>query len=120
MRHFETYTDAINRLSNKPKPVEFTVDTHPGVHILKANGDMIIPVSGKVEHSASPAGYDGPSPVVLQICTAYEQGYGHGYDQRGLTNPYRDKSLAQDAWDYGYSEGNRKKLEHELNKQTES
>ncbi len=73
-----------------------------------------------VPESISPACYDGPSQLVLEICTAYEQGYGHGYDQRGLPNPYRDKSLTQDAWDYGYSEGNRKRIDHELNKSSTS
>ena len=46
--------------------------------------------------------------VVLEICTAYEQGYGHGYDKRNLTNPY-PYGLAKEAWDYGYSEGLRKR-----------
>jgi len=54
--------------------------------------------------------------TVLAICTAYEQGYGHGYDQRNLSNPYGDKtSNAWQAWDYGYSEGNRKRVEYDLN-----
>ncbi|MCP3703175.1 MAG: hypothetical protein GY954_09635 [Alteromonas sp.] len=49
---------------------------------------------------------------VLAICTAYEQGYGHGYDQRGLPNPYGKKTDEWEAWDYGYSEGNRTLLDH--------
>lgn len=47
---------------------------------------------------------------VLGICTAYEQGYGHGQDSRGLPNPYKAETDEWEAWDYGYSEGNRKAL----------
>lgn len=46
--------------------------------------------------------------IVLEICTAYEQGFGHGYDQRDLTNPYSE-GYGKEAWDYGYSEGLRKR-----------
>lgn len=56
--------------------------------------------------------------LVLEICTAYEQGYGHGYDQRDLSNPYTKETHAWDAWDYGYSEGKRVHLQHETNKQS--
>jgi hypothetical protein len=45
---------------------------------------------------------------ILAICTAYEQGYGHGYDCRSLKNPYKKDSDEWQAWDYGYNEGNRK------------
>lgn len=55
--------------------------------------------------SHSPPCYD-----VVSVCTAYEQGYGYGYEQRNLTNPYKSDSPEWIAWDYGYSEGNRKKL----------
>jgi hypothetical protein len=51
--------------------------------------------------------------AVLAICTAYEQGYGHGYDRRNLGNPYRKASDVWWAWDFGYSEGNRKRLSRE-------
>jgi len=53
---------------------------------------------------------------VIGICTAYEQGYGHGYDQRNLQNPYREKSETWMAWDYGYGEGNRKRIDDDLRK----
>ena len=48
------------------------------------------------------------SMIVLEICTAYEQGYGHGYDKRDLCNPY-PKGNGKEAWEYGYSEGLRKR-----------
>jgi len=48
------------------------------------------------------------SRIVLEICTAYEQGFGHGYDKRDLTNPYVVGD-GQEAWDYGYSEGLRQR-----------
>lgn len=51
-----------------------------------------------------------PSDLVLGICNAYEQGYGHGYDQRNLNNPYCQDSDEWQAWEYGYSEGARKLL----------
>lgn len=50
---------------------------------------------------------------ILAICTAYEQGYGHGYDVRGLPNPYKKASDEWEAWDYGYSEGNRVRVQHD-------
>ena len=48
------------------------------------------------------------SMMVLEICTAYEQGYGHGYDKRDLSNPYAEGN-GKEAWEYGYSEGMRKR-----------
>lgn len=53
---------------------------------------------------------------VLVICTAYEQGYGMGYDRRKLQNPYKKGTDGWQAWDYGYSEGNRKWLTHSMRK----
>ncbi len=55
---------------------------------------------------------------ILAICTAYEQGYGHGYDQRGLSNPYAEKTDEREAWDYGYSEGSRKQAYHKVNEKS--
>ena len=46
------------------------------------------------------------SRTVIEICTAYEQGYGHGYDMRDLSNPYAEGN-GKEAWEYGYSEGMR-------------
>ena len=46
---------------------------------------------------------------VLTVCTAYEQGYGKGQDSRNCKNPYRHKADEWWAWDYGYSEGYRKR-----------
>ena len=51
---------------------------------------------------------------ILGICNAYEQGYGHGYGRRGLPNPYKTGTDEWQAWDYGYSEGARKKNEHAI------
>ena len=51
--------------------------------------------------------------AILAICTAYEQGYGHGEGRRKLTNPYLKDSDEWQAWDYGYSEGLRKRMERE-------
>ena len=51
---------------------------------------------------------------IIGICIAYEQGYGHGYDQRNMPNPYTEKSETWMAYDYGYSEGNRKKISDDL------
>jgi len=56
-----------------------------------------------------------PSDLVLGICNAYESGYGHGYDQRNLTNPYCHGSYDWQGWEYGYSEGNRKRQRHDEN-----
>jgi hypothetical protein len=53
---------------------------------------------------------------ILAICTAYEQGYGHGYERRNLTNPYKKDSDEWHAWDHGYSEGNRKWVAHSMQK----
>jgi hypothetical protein len=50
---------------------------------------------------------------VLAICTAYEQGYGHGYEQRSLSNPYAISSDERDAWDHGYNEGARARQRYE-------
>ena len=51
---------------------------------------------------------------VLAICTAYEQGYGHGLERRNLGNPYKKDSDEWQAWDYGYSEGNRRNIAHAM------
>jgi len=48
---------------------------------------------------------------VIGICIAYEQGYGQGYDKRNLKNPYGEGKETWIAWDYGYSEGNRKRID---------
>lgn len=58
---------------------------------------------------------------ILGICVAYEQGYGHGLENRTeLSNPYSLCSRALSlqryafrrrrkmAWDYGFSEGQNK------------
>ena len=50
---------------------------------------------------------------ILGICNAYESGYGHGYDQRNLGNPYSKLSDEWEAYDYGYNEGNRKKMDND-------
>lgn len=47
---------------------------------------------------------------ILEICTAYEQGYGKGYDMRKCVNPYKLLSKGWKAWDYGYSEGSEKSI----------
>ena len=44
---------------------------------------------------------------ILSICTAYEAGYGKGYERGGVPNPYPDDSDTCIAWDIGYSEGAR-------------
>ena len=50
----------------------------------------------------------------LAICEAYEQGYGHGYQNRSeLRNPYPSVSTYQAeqcrmAWEYGFSVGEAK------------
>lgn len=45
----------------------------------------------------------------LGICVAYEQGYGHGLENRTeLSNPYSLCSKIKMAWDYGFSEGQNK------------
>jgi len=49
------------------------------------------------------------SMLVLEICTAYEQGYGHGYDKRDVKNPWATGNAVK-AWSYGYAEGLRKRL----------
>ncbi len=51
---------------------------------------------------------------VIGICIAYEQGYGQGYAQRKLPNPYKQGSDTWVAWDYGYSEGNRNKINYKI------
>lgn len=52
----------------------------------------------------------------LEICTAYEQGYGHGYSKRNLTSPYRKGLDECDAWEYGYSEGSRSRSKCDIKK----
>lgn len=61
-----------------------------------------------------------PSDLVLEICTAYESGYGHGYDQRNLSNPYNHGSNEWQGWDHGYAEGNRRRQRHDENGKEES
>ena len=46
---------------------------------------------------------------VFYICNAYESGYGHGWDSRGLPNPYKKDSDEWQAWQYGYEEAERKR-----------
>ncbi len=53
--------------------------------------------------------------LVIGVCNAYEQAYGQGYDKRSLSNPYTRLSDEWEAWDYGYSEGNRKRITHDKN-----
>ena len=46
---------------------------------------------------------------ILGICVAYEQGYGHGLENRTeLNNPYSLSAQQRAAWDYGFSEGQNK------------
>lgn len=40
---------------------------------------------------------------ILEICTAYEQGFGHAH--RDLTNPYAEGSDGYKAWDFGKKQG---------------
>ena len=42
---------------------------------------------------------------VLDICTAYEQGYGKGQGERKVGNPYSEASAEWFAWGWGYHEG---------------
>lgn len=43
---------------------------------------------------------------VIEICTAYESGFGQGMSGRSLGNPYSLSSRdAAEAWAYGLSEG---------------
>lgn len=49
-----------------------------------------------------------PKFKVLEICCAYEQGYGKGLDDRNCLNPYKPNSNGWDAWGYGYYEGQNK------------
>ena len=42
---------------------------------------------------------------VLVIITAYEQGYGKGFQDQGVPNGYAQHSPASQAWDLGYEEG---------------
>jgi len=42
---------------------------------------------------------------VIDICFAYEQGYGHGKQDRKLKNPHKENSSMSIAWDYGYEQG---------------
>jgi hypothetical protein len=46
----------------------------------------------------------------LGICVAYEQGYGHGLQNRTeLTNPYcKNAGPSFMAWNYGFQEGQNK------------
>lgn len=53
---------------------------------------------------------------VFSICNAYESGYGHGYDKRGLPNPWETGSDEYLAWGYGYDTASRKRDLHEHNK----
>ena len=46
--------------------------------------------------------------LLLAICTAYEQGFGHGLEGRSLTNPCGKIGNLSDAWAYGFEEGGRK------------
>ena len=48
---------------------------------------------------------------VISICTAYDQGFGQGRDRRHLKNPYSRGSNEHNAWIYGHSEGERKRIE---------
>lgn len=54
----------------------------------------------------------GTSGRIISICTAYEQGYGHGLEDRNLTNPYASKTDEWVAWEHGFLEGYRKRLQH--------
>lgn len=42
---------------------------------------------------------------LIGICTAYEQGFGHGLEGREIENPYRSGTEQEWAWDYGYKCG---------------
>jgi hypothetical protein len=57
---------------------------------------------------------------IWMICNAYESGYGHGYDRRGLTNPYKGGTDQRKGWDYGFSEGEKKRMRHEENKRAKN
>jgi len=39
---------------------------------------------------------------VIDICFAYEQGYGHGKQNRKLKNPHKENSSVSIAWNHGY------------------
>ena len=49
---------------------------------------------------------------VMNICLAYESGYGKGLDRRNCKNPY-PMNDSWWAWDYGYAEGYRKCVDSE-------
>ena len=42
---------------------------------------------------------------VIDICLAYEQGYGHGEQNSKLQNPYKENSPMFFAWNHGHTEG---------------
>ena len=42
---------------------------------------------------------------ILEICTAYESGFGHGVAGRNLDNPYEKYSNGWVAYDIGHAEG---------------
>lgn len=46
---------------------------------------------------------------VRRICTAYEQGFGDGIDQRNKPNPYGVTSSEAQAFDYGYESGSKRR-----------
>ena len=45
---------------------------------------------------------------IISICTAYEQGFGFGVDNRDLPNPYIQNTDYYIAWEYGYRCGSSK------------
>lgn len=45
---------------------------------------------------------------VFRICDAYESGIGTGLDGCNLRNPYIEGTDEYEAWDIGYTEGNRR------------
>lgn len=56
--------------------------------------------------------------AIQSICDAYEQGFGHGYQRRDLSNPYRKTSKEEAAWAYGYQTGKIKVERKEKNDYT--
>ncbi len=78
------------------------------LHRLEQEMDRII--EEKVEERLEKFDSDKMDYEVLDICTAYEQGYGKGQSQSTNTNPYTPKSSVWQAWGYGYEEGERKSI----------
>lgn len=42
---------------------------------------------------------------VFMICNAYESGYGHGWEQDKLCNPFSPGTDEHEAYSIGYHEG---------------